>query len=195
MKLFSKNRRGILLLLLLAALLAAGAGIAVPLLISGLPDPAVANRDQLLRWLVARDLAKEPPKTRLVLVQRLEGEFRSGIDWEALNRKLTETQREQLWNNIPSLFGPWLSDKASAYSQLPKKERPRFIDGVIDSLMRWRGVERVKTQKAGEHGHDASNLMSVFLSQVEECKRNAEPQQRGDITNFLAALQIRILTR
>jgi hypothetical protein len=84
---FSKNRRGILWLALLATLLAVGAAAAVPFLRSRLPDPAVANRDELLRWLVTRDLAMETPQTRLVLIQRLGQEFHSGVDWDALKRK------------------------------------------------------------------------------------------------------------
>ena len=61
---FSKNRRGILWLLVLVALVAAGIGTAIPFLQPRLPDPAVASRDELLRWLVARDLAKESPQTQ-----------------------------------------------------------------------------------------------------------------------------------
>ena len=196
MALFPKNRRGVLWLLLLAALLAAGIGAVVPFLTSGLPDPAVANRDELLRWLVTRDLAKEPPETRLVLVQRLDEEFRSGVDWDALNRQTTEAQRKQLWSNIPLLLGPWLSEKASVYWQLPDKQRLQFIDGVIDSLLAWRGADRLQVGHGdGAPQSESRGLVSVFLDQVEECKRNAEPQQRDRILQFLGALQVRFLMR
>jgi hypothetical protein len=191
-----KNRRGILWLLALAALLAAAIGAAVPFLAPGLPDPAVASRDELLRWLVTRDLAQESPSTRLALVERLEQEFRSSMDWDAFDAKMTEAQRKRLWSNIPLLLGPWLSEKASVYAQLPERQRPQFIDGVIDSLLAWRGVDRLQAR----HSSDASpgrsrSLLAVLLEQVEECKRNAEPQQRDRILQFLGALQVRFLMR
>jgi len=196
MAISAKTRRGILWLLLLAALLAAGVGAAVPFLTSGLPDPTVADRDELLRWLVTRDLAKESPKTRLVLIQRLEQEFRSGVDWDALNRQTTEAQRKQLWSNIPLLLGPWLNEKASVYSQLPDKQRLQFIDGVIDSLLAWRGADRLQVGHSGGAPQSKSRgLVSTFLDQVEECKRNAEPQQRDRISQFLGAIQVRFLMR
>jgi hypothetical protein len=192
---FSKNRRGILWLLLLVSLSAAGIG-AVLLLRPSLPDPAVADRDELLRWLVTRDLAKESPETRLTLVRRLEGEFRRGVDWEALKRKSTEAQRRRLWNNIPLLFGPWLTDKASIYSRLPSAQRPKFIDDVLDSLLAWRGVDRLQVRKDGNAAQGGmEGLLSVFFAQVEECSRNAEPQQRDHIAQFVAAVQLRFLMR
>ena len=193
---FAKNRRGILWLVLAVAL-AVGIGVAIPLLPPRLPDPAVANRDQLLRWLVARDLAKESPKTRLVLIQRLEKEFHSGVDWEALKRNTTEAQRKQLWSNIPLLLGPWLNDRASAYSQLPQSERLQFIDEVIDSLTAWSGAEKLQPCKepCAAQKNDSDGMLSAVLSQVEECKRTAEPKQRDHISHFLADLQLRFLLR
>ena len=193
---FSKNRRGILWLALLATLLAVGVAAAMPFFRSRLPDPAVANRDELLRWLVTRDLAEETPQTRLLLIQRLQQEFHSGVDWDALKRKTNEAQRKRLWSNIPLLLGPWISDNASAYSQLPQAKRLQFIDNVIDSLMTWRGAERLQMPKDGDAAQSGSgSLMSVLLDQVEECKRKAEPQERKHISQFLAALQFRFLTR
>jgi hypothetical protein len=94
------------------------------------------------------------------------------------------------------LLGPWISDNASAYSQLPQAKRLQFIDDIIDSLMTWRGAERLQMPKGGDAAQSGSgSLMSVLLDQVEECKRNAEPQERKHISQFVAALQFRFLTR
>jgi hypothetical protein len=193
---FWKNRRGILWLLLLVALLAAGIGVTLPLLRPRLPDPAVANHDELLRWLVTRNLAEESPETRLVLIRRLEQEYRGGVDWDALNGQTTEAQRKRLCSNIPLLLGPWLSDRASAYSRLPNAERRQFIDGIIDSLLAWRGAGQLQGEKDGSAAQSGpAGLLSAILRQVEECRREAEPQQRHRISQFLAALQLRFLTR
>jgi hypothetical protein len=193
----SKTHRGVLWLLLLLALLAAGVGAAVPFLTPGLPDPAVANREELLRWLVTRDLGQESSKTRLVIVQRLEQEFRAGVDWEALSRQTTEAQRKQLWCNIPLLLGPWLTEKASLYSQLPDAKRIEFIDGVIDSLQAWRGADQLQAPQSAEtpSAQRRGAVQKMFLDQVEECKRSADQQQRDRIAQFVAALQFRFLMR
>jgi hypothetical protein len=182
-------------LLSLTALLAAGIGAAVPFLASsGLPDPAVANREELLRWLITRDLAKESAKTRLALVQRLEEEFRRGVDWEALRGKTTEAQRKQLWHNIPLLLGPWLCEKASIFSRLPAAKRMPFLDESIDAILAWQGVDRLRQDSDAPAGK-SPGLLSVLLDQVEKCKRDVEPQQRDRISQFLTALQVRMLTK
>jgi hypothetical protein len=190
-----KNRRRLVLwLLLLTVLAATGIGAAVPFLVSGLPNPAVANREELLRWLVARDLAKESPETCLVLVQRLEEEFGDGLDWDSLDGEVTDAQREQLWKNIPRLFGPWLSEKAAIYARLSNGERPQFMDHIFKTLLTWRGADRLQTKQAGDGpATQPRSLLSVFFDQVEARKRDAEPSEREHISQFVGALQARAL--
>jgi hypothetical protein len=197
MTIFPKSRRKVILWLVLPlALLASGIGAAVPLLVSGLPDPAVANREELLRWLVARDLSQQSPETCLVLVRRLEEEFRDGVDWAALDGQLTEPQREQLWKNIPLLFGPWLSDKAAIYARLSNRERPKFMDEIFKTLVAWQGADRLQTKPTSDApSATPRSLLAVFSDQVEATKRNAEPSERERISQFIWALQIRTLMR
>lgn len=191
-----KNRRRVLGLLLLTALLAAGVGATLPFLSSGLPDPAVANHDELLQWIVARDLTLESPKTRLVLAQRLEQQLCEGIDWDSLNKQTTEAQRRQLWKNIPLMFGPWLSDKAETYARLSKAQRAKFMDRILATILAWHGADRLQTQQDKNTPSGASRgLLSVLMDEVETCKRNAEPSEREHLSQFLLALQMRFLMR
>jgi hypothetical protein len=180
-------------LALLLALLATG-GVAAAFLFSGLPDPAVANRDQLLRWLVARDLAKESPETCRVLVRRLDEEFASGVDWESLSDQMSEGHRKQLWKNIPLLFRPWLSEKAAIYARLSQEQRSKFMDKVLKTLAAWQGADRLQAKPSDQGSCDSPrSLLTVFLDQIEACKRNAEPSEREQITQFVLALQMRAL--
>jgi hypothetical protein len=191
----AKNHRRIvtLWLMLLLVLLATG-GVAAAFLFSGLPDPAVANRDQLLRWLVARDLSKESPETRLVLVRRLDEEFATGIDWESLAGQMSEGHREQLWKNIPLLFRSWLSEKAATYARLSQTQRSKFMDKVLKTLAAWQGADRLQAKQGSPSSPEAPRtLLMVFLDQIEACKRNAEPSDREQITQFVLALQMRAL--
>jgi hypothetical protein len=188
------RRRLILWLLLLAALIATGIGATVPFLVPRLPSPELANRDELLRWIVARDLAKESPETCLALIRRLEEEYRDGIDWDAVDGKITDAQREQLWKNIPLLFGQWLSDKAAIYARLSNVERPGFMDRILKTLLSWQGADRLQAKQAGNDSTQPQhNLLSVFFDTVELRKQKADPSEREHISRFVSALQARAL--
>jgi hypothetical protein len=187
------TRRRILWLLLPLALLGTGVGAAVPFFFPGLPDPAVANREQLFRWIITRDLAKESPETCLVLVQRLEEEFRTGVDWDSMDGHITDAQREQLWKNIPLLFRPWLCEKAKVYARLSAVERSKFMDAIFNTLSAWRGADKLQAKPSDNASAQRPNLLSVFFDQVDACKKEAEPDERDRITQFVGALQIRAL--
>ena len=100
-----KPSRGLLVLALALVVLAAAAVAGVALVNARPVDPAKVDRETLLQWIVTRDLAQEPTATRLALVRRLEEECRRGIDWDSLGGQLTDSQRQQLWDNIPLLLG------------------------------------------------------------------------------------------
>jgi hypothetical protein len=188
------RRRLILGLLLLTALIATGIGAAVPFFVSGLPNPALANREELLRWIVARDLAKESPETCLVLIRRLEEEFRDGIDWDTVGGKISDAQREQLWKNIPLLFGQWLGDKAAIYAHLSNAERSGFMDRILKTLLSWQGVNRLQAKQVGKDcTNPPHNLLCVFSDAVKARKENADPAEREHISQFVDALQARVL--
>ena len=97
------KHRGILALLALLVFVAAALGGAIPFFYPCLPDPAKANRQELLQWLIAKDIAKETPATQLALAGRLEIEFGSGVDWAAFQGKLDAPQRKLLLQNIPAV--------------------------------------------------------------------------------------------
>ena len=90
-----RSRRVVLVavIMLLTGVLAAGGVGAWRLLCPPLPRPELADREQLIVWLVTRDLNEEPAPTRRALARRLEEEFRGHVDWEATGRKLSPAQR------------------------------------------------------------------------------------------------------
>jgi hypothetical protein len=192
MSILPKSRRRVFGVLLLAVLLATVVGAAVPFLLPGLPDPAVAGRDDLFRWVVTRDLAQETPETRVVLARRLEQEFSTGVDWSILE-SATEAQRRQLWKNLPPLFGAWLRDKAAAYAQLPERQRTKFMDGIFAAVASWQGVERYEPRPGDSASAGTGGLLRIFADQMQECQRGASAQERDRLSRFFWALQARFL--
>ena len=164
-----------------------------------LPDPADADRDQLLQWLVAGDLSRESRETRKTLACRLEVEFAQGIDFGDSGAELDEARKERLWNNVVLLLGPWFVAKVDGYFQLDPPERPDYVDRLLDTIDVWRGVDAMRPETADGPGPDGADpsgdLMSVLLGQVEQWKETAEPEDRQRTDEFLAALKARWLTR
>jgi len=178
-------------LLTLVALLAVVGTAALPL-VSKLPDPADASREDLLRWVVTQDLNQHSPKTRLVLACRLEQEYRDGVDWQSLEERTTETQRRQIWKNIPLLLEHWLYMKSAAYSGLSSEKRQAFVDDSLDMLSTWRGAEQLCPR---QDDSTSGSLLSMLVEQVEKHRQNADPQQREQMTQYLLALEMRSLAR
>ncbi len=194
-----RKHRGILTILLGLTLLTTGITVAVPVFVPRLPDPAVADRDQLLRWLVVRDLNRESPATREVLVRRLDEEFRLGIDWETTGDGLDGDQRKRVWENVLLLMDPWLKQKTDRYFALPQPQRPAFLDNVIDSINNWRGVESFCPDRGASDTHaeshaPAGGLLSGMLSRTD-LHTDQDPTRREEIDQFLQAVQARWLVR
>ncbi len=195
-----RNHRGILTILLAVALLTTGITIAVFAFLPRLPDPAVADRDGLLQWLVARDLGGESPATREVLVCRLDEEFRSGIDWEATGKRLDGDQRKRVCENVLLLMGPWLKQKTDRYFALPETERTAFLDETVDSIAMWRGVESFRPDPSANNANRESNtrvggLPATLLNRADEYDGRANPARRQQIDRFVQAVQARWLMR
>jgi len=187
-------RRGILVVVALAILPVGTAVVAVPLFWPRLPDPAVADRDDVFRWLVVRDLGKESADTRLVLVRRLEEEFSTEFDWQNAGKGLDEAQRRQLWKNVQLLIGPWLLDKTDGYYMLAVTERPAYLDRLIDTITVWQGIDSLRPKQT-DTSDEQGGLIAALLDQTERWKQQATPHRRSQIDRFIVAVQARWLLR
>ncbi|MEE9603559.1 MAG: hypothetical protein V3V75_09655, partial [Thermoguttaceae bacterium] len=98
------TRRSIPLILILVATAALTAGFFYQ---PSLPHPRDADREQLVRWLVLRDLRGESGELRLALIQRLEQEFSAEVDWDSMSDRLTQSQQQRLRDNLVLLLRPW----------------------------------------------------------------------------------------
>ena len=178
-------------------MLGAAGGVAIPYLYPSLPDPAIADRDGLFRWLVVRDLGQESAETRRVLAHRLEEECSTGIDWEAAGQGLDEPQRRRVWNNIVLLLQPWFVQKRDYYFELDQNDRPAYLDRLLDTFEIWQGVDALcpdETEDDGSSG-EKRELLSVLSTHVQQWKEASPREERQRTDRFLWAIQSRWVLR
>jgi len=161
---------------------------------SPLPDPEVADRTELLYWLVTRDLSQELPETRRTLARRLEQEYSEGIDWKTLDRKMSIDHRKQLWANLPVLLEIWFQDRVQGFHARAPEERLAYVDETIDAIALWNGVESLKVETPGVPSY-RSGLLPVLFACIENWKSRAEPPRRDQMARFLTAIQTRWMIR
>lgn len=189
-------RTGGVAILASAVLLAALTALAVAFYRPRLPDPQLADRDALLRWLVLRDLASESASTREVLARRIEEEFCEGVDWEATCRELDSAQRERVWENALVLFESWVLYNAARYQAIEQSQRTAFLDGLLDRLSVWRGIECLRpAAPQTQPDNSEASLLNTLLVRVERLKAGCEPELASHIDQFVGALSWRMLVR
>ena len=191
------KHRGILALLALFLFVAAALGGTIPFFYPCLPDPAKANRQELLRWLITKDMAKETPATQLALAGRLEIEFGAGVDWAAFQGKIDAAQRKLLLQNIPAVLRPWMLAKADAYERLSADCRAAFVERLIDTLEVWRGVEKLLPQTAANAQEPATSpkLATIMIREMEQLRKEAPAAQQKQIGELWADIQMRWFLR
>ena len=192
-----RSYRGILTVLVLAALLVSAGIAAIRLFYPPLPHPAEANREELIRWLVVRDLGAEPVEIRQALASRLEGEFGAGLDWDAMGERLDQSQRKRVWDNILLLLEPWFLQKTDQFFKLATADQPAYLDQLLDTINVWRGFDslRPKQSETPEKPGRQLGLVDSLFDRVEQWKEQAEPQRRQRIGQFANAIQARWLLR
>jgi len=188
------NHRGILTVLVSAALLAAAAVTAAAWYYPRLPDPGRANRRELMQWLVTRDLEHVAAATRRALARRLEEEFSGEVDWAAPAGELTDPQRRRLYENVGRLVGPWLQDHAERYAALPAAERRAYLDGLIDTLQRWRGLEELVPGDC-PGGPAPPGLTATARRQLGVMQEQGSAPEQRQAREFVSALQTRWFLR
>lgn len=175
-----------------AGLVAAVIGFCSP----RLPDPATADRNGLLRWVVTQDLSQEPYERRLVLARRLEHEFGERVDWPAIGNGLTAEQKQRLWDNVLVLLEPWFADKVDGYFGVPEAKRPAFVDRTLELIENWRGAAALCAgPPPGAGDGKRPGLLEVFAERVARWTRSASPQRGDQVRQFLLAVQTRWFQR
>ena len=157
-----------------------------------LPSPERADREDVVRWLVLRDLRHETTETRTALLRRVEEEFGGGFDSGELGQQLDERYRDRLWTNFLVLLETWYSNQVDGYLATGPSERLAFLDETIAQIEGWKGLAALGPN--GDGGSPTGDTMlSLFGQQIRLWKEEASPQRRREITEFDTSLRARWL--
>ena len=162
------NRRWLVLGLLLLA--AAGLS-AVWRLYFHLPAPQQATRQQVLRWLVLRDLRLEPPQVQLALMERLQDELQEGLPAEAVEARVPSKYEAQLRSNADLLTELWFTTRVRQYHELDRRERVAFLKDQIETLLKWSRMRQQLQQEssggAASRGTSTAGSTAAFFDEIE----------------------------
>jgi hypothetical protein len=195
-----RGRYGLVIVAVVVAMLSVAAGAGYFMVFVPLPDPSVANRHDLLRWLVLRDLGKESPEIRQKIVTRLDVEFENIGDLGMSIEKLDESRRQMLWHNVTVLLPPWLLGKVDEFSKLPASEKVAYLDSFLNRAEEWSKVAAA-CQKKDSSTNDSSKTVKsgstskLVMDQIQQASDHAAPAERAKIGEFVSAVQTRWLWR
>jgi hypothetical protein len=158
-----------------------------------LPNPATADRQGLVRWLVLGNLHEETPAVRTALLHRFEEEAEQGFDPAGIAGELDPRYHDRLWANALVLIETWYSARVDGYLAVPDSERTAYLDKTIVEIGQWKDLATLRP------GHDTTTtstdtaMLQIFTRQVTVWKDSASRQRRREIAQFDAALRGRWL--
>ena len=196
---FFGRRPGLALIAALAvvAILVVAFVLTGTLLTHRLDDPLLADREDLVRWLVVRDLAREPDGLLHVLAMRLDEEFfATEFDWGEVAGQLSEAQRWRLIENLVVLFDPWCRARAACFAAVEPEGREAFLDEMLDRIEVLAGAGKI-VDPSPRGGMAGGTLTERMLASFEAITTPAEAvdAEADDVRQFLGALQRRWVTR
>lgn len=129
------RRRRLFALVILACL--AAAGCSTWLMVFQLPHPRSANRDQLLRWLVLRDVANESEEIQIALIDRIEEELLAGIEIDDGDQTVSRKYVDRLNANSIQLQSVWFHRRVIDYANCKPDQRIGFLQRQIQVVAQW----------------------------------------------------------
>lgn len=130
-----RSPRGILIVLLIILLSGAVAAATVYVKVIRLPNPETADARGLMRWLVQRDLSKQPDDVQRTIVDRLLETLPSTGEWTD-DVELSDRQKSLLTENSELLKQVWFVSRVEQFFQLQPEEHDAFLDEQIDTVAR-----------------------------------------------------------
>ncbi|MEK6249123.1 MAG: hypothetical protein N2C12_13145, partial [Planctomycetales bacterium] len=164
--------------------------------LSGLPDPATADRRGLMQWMVTRDLASEPVEIRSVLVKRLEEELRVGVDLDQVDGQVDRQQSEQFWSNVDVLLADWFAREADWYAELKPVDRIGQLKLRIDDVLGWQYVQQLREEyKNGVRSGGEFGLLKQCEDRTNRWIEQEEPSSGKQMKEFFSSVKVMLLFR
>jgi len=174
-----KKHHGLILLSAIVALLAVIAIAAWYFMAMQLPHPSEANRAQLFRWLVLRDVSRQPEDIQFALVDRLEEELAIGISAADSVSSLTDTQRQRVQKNVDFLKHVWFKNRVVQYHALEPTDRMSFLKKQLETIANWSTVELSPPTGKGS----TSDTTQSFFNEIEAWIIKADGQEKRQMND------------
>ncbi len=153
-----------------------------------LPHPSQANRQQLLRWLVERDLAQEPDDIQVALVDRLEEELAAGLEVSGQTGSLTADQRTRIQDNLRHLKRAWFRSRVERYQACQPTERMPFLEKQIAAVAQWAEIEAsINTDGSGQNNASISAFFEDIDRWMEEEQGDRQQRMYSAVSDAVVA--------
>lgn len=169
-----------------------------------LPDPATADREGLVRWLVIADLSEHDDATCRTLVDRCEAVFADEGELPGRTAELGDEDRQRVQRNIERLKEVWFHARVDEYLELPDDKRSAFLDRQIGNIFRCAELDRRLDEGRAESGADNSgkgnaaaantdSYVAAFFASLSQWQAAAPSAKRAQIDEVIRAGLIRWL--
>jgi hypothetical protein len=162
----------------------------------GLSDPASADREGLLRWLVLADLEEQPRDVCRTLVDRFEEVFvpETAADAPADASTLTDEQIARVERNVAVLKEVWFFARVDDYWSLDAAARPSFLDRQVCNIFRCAEFDcQFHDSRGGDANGDAAESVGRFFDSIAQWRDQAPAGERERIREVVKAGLIRWL--
>ncbi len=173
------RHRGILVLSLITAGSLAAILVTWYMSVFHLPHPSQANREQVFRWLVLRDLKLESHEIRIALVDRLQDEMGKDIQLDDQTASLSDSQRVRIVSNVELLKQVWFVQRVGDYHECLPENRMAFLARQLDTISRWTAIDS-SLESASTNGGSSgrSNNEGSFFRDIDSWVAQADPAEQ-----------------
>jgi hypothetical protein len=144
------------------------------------PDPKLATRDQMLRYLVVGNLTTDPVNYQVAVVDRLMADLADSSDLPTnAAAELPASYKEQLRANLNTLEHAWFVSRVDRYHELAAQEQGEFLDDQINAVLAWSRLDvGLQDQAAGiSVEQQRAAYAGEFFGQIDNWIAEANAEQ------------------
>jgi hypothetical protein len=154
-----------------------------------------ALHDAVLCWLATSEVREQEMSIRREAAERISSALDSGAAEAAGRLELNTQHQDRLLLNSWLLLEAWFRNRAEEFSNLPVRQRTRFIEDQLDKVSSWQ-LDRVMVIDSGEETAvprpDDARLLEVvsqLLAQFPDWIERAPPEERDAVAHLAEELK------
>jgi hypothetical protein len=154
-----------------------------------------ALHDAVLCWLATSEVREQEMSIRREAAERISSALDSGAATAAGRLELNTQHQDRLLRNSWLLLEAWFRNRAEEFSNLPVRQRTRFIEDQLDKVSSWQ-LDRVMVIDSSEETAvprpDDARLLEVvsqLLAQFPDWIEQAPPEERDAVAHLAEELK------